>query len=129
MSTRSTRICLWLAALATVPVPYFLPEGESAPTLRLAFLTGLMTLVYSVEGPGPLVSAWVMAIVQLLVWSGVLYAGAGLVTRTLAALRSAPRSLVTAAIVAALLSMSMFPIYETPLSSTRLRSNALHLFE
>ena len=41
MSPRSVRLTLWLAAFATLPVLYFLPEGESAPALRLAFLVRL----------------------------------------------------------------------------------------
>ena len=129
MSPNAVRWLIFLAAFATLPLPYFLPEGELAPAMRLVFLTGLMSVVYATEGSGPLAAIWVMALVQSLLWTALLYWAASLVARALSALSSVPRSLLALSLVAALFACSLSEIYQTPLSSTRLRSNLLHLFE
>lgn len=129
MSPRVTRWLIFLAAFSTIPLPYFLPEGESAPALRLLFLAGLMSTVYLAEGPGPLAGIWGMALLQLLLWTVILYLGAALVARPLAAFAPWLRGILTISLAAFLLSLSFSEIYQTPLSSTRLRSGLLQLFE
>ncbi len=129
MSPRAVRWLIFLAAFATLPLPYFLPEGELAPAMRLVFLTGLMSVVYATEGSGPLAAIWGMAIVQSLLWTALLYLAASLIARVLGAFASGPRSILALSLVAALFALSLSEIYQTPLSSTRPRSNLLHLFE
>jgi hypothetical protein len=129
VSPNAVRWLIFLAAFATLPLPYFLPEGELAPAMRLVFLTGLMSVVYATEGSGPLAAIWGMAIVQSLLWTALLYWAASLIARALGALSSGPRSLLALSLVAALFALSLSEIYQTPLSSTRLRSDLLHLFE
>lgn len=129
MTPRATRLLLWLAAFATLPVAYFLPEGEVAPILRLAFLTGLMSVVYIAEGPGALASSWILAIGQLVVWCALLYLGVRLVARLLGTFSDAARPFAALVVVVLLFGFSCMEIYSTPLSSSRLRSNILGLFE
>ena len=129
MSPRFARWLFFLAAFATIPLPYFLNEGETAPALRLLFLSGLMSAVYVTEGPGPLAAIWIIAILQLLFWTLLLYLGATLVTRLLEAFAPWLRGILGVSLVALLLFLSLTEIYWTPLSSTRLRSDLLHLFE
>lgn len=129
MTPRATRLLLWLAAFATLPVAYFLPEGEIAPALRLAFLTGLMSVVYIAEGPGRLASSWILAIGQLVVWCGLLYLGVRVVARLLGSLSDSARRVAVLALVVLLFGVSYMEIYSTPLSSSRLRSNISGIFE
>ena len=123
------RAWIWVALLITAPVPYFLPEVESAPVLRLGFLTALMTAVYVAEGAGALLMVWVLAVAQLLLWSAFAWLVAAVAARGLAHLVPGTRTAITLAIVALLGIASLFEIYSTPLSSTRMRSNLLQLFE
>ena len=120
---------IFLAAFATLPLPYFLPEGENAPALRLLFLTGLMSAVHVVEGPGPLAIIWGLAALQLMLWTALLYMGSAIVSRLTRPFAPWLRGILVVSLVASLLVQSLSEIYWTPLSSTRLRSSLLHLFE
>lgn len=129
MSPTRARWLIFLVAFATLPLPYFLPEGESAPALRLLFLTGLMSAVYIAEGAGPLIAIWGMAVLQLLLWTALLFLGAALAARLLSTVPSWLRATVAVSLALILLTLSLSEIYQTPLSSTRLRSSILHIFE
>lgn len=129
MSLRGSRWLIFLVAFATLPLPYFLPEGENAPALRLFFLTWLMSAVYIAEGPGPLAAIWGMAIFQLLLWTSLLYLGASLLARLLSTLTPWLRGILAVSLAGVLLFLSLSEIYRTPLSSAQSRSSLLELFE
>ena len=130
MSRKSTRRLLWLVALATLPVPYYLGEAELAPVLRLAFLTGLLTSVAVVEGGFATVSIAAMGIAQTLLYALLLSLAARLLARAVTLLPSALlRRAAVACLAIGLCAASLLPIYETPLSSSRLRSSLWQLFE
>ena len=129
MSRRAVRTWLWIAALVTIPVVYLVPETERAPTLRLAFITAIMSAVYLTEGAGMLLLAGLMATLQLVIWSLLLFAGAAIVSRPLMKLPHITRTVVTLTLVAVMIGASFFEIYYTPISSTRMRSSLLHVFE
>ena len=126
MSRRGARRLLWIAALLTVPVPFYLGQPETAPVLRLAFLTGLLCSVAVAEGGRVLLTLCGLGFVQLLAWTALLRVGAGLVVRVSP---DAARTPVALALVVGLCVVSTFEIYETALSSTRLYSSVWHLFE
>jgi hypothetical protein len=118
-------------ALATVPVPFYLGQPEFAPVLRLAFFELLLGSVFVTEGGGWMLTLWVgLGAVQIAVWSALLWLGVRLLW---VGLRRAPtpilRSAAAVAIAAALGAASLFPIYDTALSSTRDRSSLLQIFE
>jgi hypothetical protein len=129
MSRRAVRTWLWIVAFATLPVLYFVPEAERAPTLRLAFITTIMSAVYVTEGAGQLVWAWLMAGVQLAVWTLLLFAGAAVSARLMGRLSAPARTWVTLVLAGTMVGASLLEIYVTPLSSTRMRSSLLHVFE
>ena len=129
MSLRGSRWLIFLVAFATLPLPYFLPEGENAPALRLFFLTWLMSAVYIAEGSGPLAAIWGMAIFQLLLWTSLLYLGASLLARLLSTLTPWLRGILAVSLAGVLLFLSLSEIYRTPLSSAQSRSSLLELFE
>jgi len=129
LSLRGSRWLIFLVAFATLPLPYFLPEGENAPALRLFFLTWLMSAVYIAEGPGPLAAIWGMAIFQLLLWTSLLYLGASLLARLLSTLTPWLRGILAVSLAGVLLFLSLSEIYRTPLSSAQSRSSLLQLFE
>jgi hypothetical protein len=130
VSRTAARRWLWLAALATVPVAFYLGEVERAPVLRLAFLSSLLSLVLVAEGGRSL--AWLVAlgVLQTTLYTGMFFLVADLVSRGVARIREP--SLRVAAVGSAvfvLFASSLLPIYQTPMSSTQLYSNLWHLFE
>jgi len=64
VSRTAARRWLWLAALATMPVPFYLGEIEWAPVLRLGFLTSLLSLVLAAEGGRTLIWIAGLGIIQ-----------------------------------------------------------------
>lgn len=130
MSTRNVRRLLYATALLTLPVPFYLGEPELAPVVRLAFLSGLITSVLVAEGGGVNAMLAGIGIVQVLVWAGLLFAAAALLARGLARIPTAGvRTGVAAALAIALFGASLTDLYDTPLSSSRARSNLFQLFE
>ena len=126
---RSQRL-LWITALLVLPVPFYLGEPETAPVLRLVFLTGLLAAVLLAEGGGTLALLVGLGILQALAWAGALRLLAALMAHTIERVHApAMRSAVVAAIALGLLAASLTEIYHTPLSSTRPRSSVLHVFE
>jgi len=129
LSLRGSRWLIFGVAFATLPLPYFLPEGENAPALRLFFLTWLMSAIYIAEGPGPLAAVWGMALFQLVFWTTLLYLGAALVARLLATLSPWLRGILAISLAAVLIFLSLSEIYWTPLSSSQSRSSLIQIFE
>ena len=113
-----------------MPVPFYLGEIELAPVLRLAFLTSLLSLVLAAEGGRTL--QWIagMGIAQTALYTALFYIAAGLAARGIERLREPPLRVAAVGTVVFLLVVSgTLPIYQTPLSSTRLHSDLWHLFE
>jgi hypothetical protein len=130
VSRIAARRWLWLAALATMPVPFYLGEIEWAPVMRLAFLTSLMSLVMVAEGGSALIRICTLGIMQTALYTGLFMLAAGLAARGVMRLREPPfRVAAVGTAVFLLFASSLLPIYDTPLSSTRLRSDLWHLFE
>jgi len=103
---------------------------EWAPVLRLAFLTSLFSAVMLAEGGGTVILMAVMGIVQTLLYAGLFFLAAGFSARALERLASPPMRVAAVGTFAFLLIVSaQLPIYETPLSSLRARSNFWQLFD
>lgn len=119
-----------MAALLVMPVPYFLAEVEWAPVLRLVFLTGLFLAVALAEAGGTLWALIGLGSVQALAYAGLFWLAAGLGARGFARIPSAPlRVAALGTALFLLLSSALLPLYETPLSSTRLRSSLWQIFD
>jgi len=130
VSSVAARRWLWLAALATMPVPFYLGQPEWAPVLRLAFLTSLFTAVMVAEGGRTVFLFGTLGIVQTAVYTGLFYLAARLAARGVARIGSPPMQVAAVGTAVFLLvASSLLPIYQTPLSSTRMRSDLWHLFE
>jgi hypothetical protein len=130
VSRTAARRWLWLAAIATIPVPFFIGQPEWAPVLRLAFLSGLFAAVMIAEGGHTPVLFGMLGIAQTAIYLALFYVAARLAARALERVGSPRlRGAAVAGVVLALVVSSLFPIYRTPLSSTRMRSDVWHLFE
>jgi hypothetical protein len=130
VSHATARRWLWIAALATMPVPFFLVQVEWAPVLRLVFLSGLFSAVMLAEGGGTVMLMAALGIVQTLAYAGLFYLGAGLAAHALLRIGSPPmRVAALGTVIFLLVASAQLPIYETPLSSARLRSNLWQLFD
>ena len=130
MPPRTARRWLWIAALLTMPVPFYLGAVERAPVLRLLFLSGLLGLVVAAEGGTTTGMLVVLGLLQAAVYAGLFLLAASLVARALARIASEPLRVAAVGTVIFLLAVSaVLPIYETPLSSTRMRSNIFEIFE
>src|SRR5262245_65747727 len=84
VSRLAARRWLWLAALATMPVPFYLGEVEWAPVMRLAFLTSLLSLVMVAEGGSALIRLCTLGIMQTALYTGLFMLAAGLAARAAA---------------------------------------------
>jgi hypothetical protein len=104
---------LWLALVASLPLPYFMIESGRVPAAQL-FLFAAVTTPLAVTDPG-FTTRFVAAlfIVQSLLYGPLLY----LLART-AARRVAPRrrALVTGVVLALLAVVAMLDVYRAPLS-------------
>jgi hypothetical protein len=130
VSTAAARRWLWLAALATMPVPFYIGDTEWAPVLRLAFLTALFAAVMLAEGGRTVILFGTLGVVQTAVYTGLFYLAARLAARGVERIDSPPlRVAAVGTAVFLLVASSLLPIYRTPLSSTRLQSDLWHLFE
>jgi hypothetical protein len=130
VSRTAARRWLWVAALATMPVPFYLGEIEWAPVMRLGFLTSLLSLVLAAEGGPKLMWIAGMGIFQTAVYTGLFYLAAGLAARAVERIAEPPlRIAAVGTAVFLLVASALLPIYQTPLSSTRLHSDLWHLFE
>src|SRR5258705_11553074 len=113
-----------------MPVPFYLGEIEWAPVMRLAFLTSLLSLVMVAEGGRALIWLCALGIMQTALYTGLFMLAAGLAARGVERIREAPlRVAAVGTVVFLLVASSLLPIYQTPLSSTRLHSDLWHLFE
>jgi hypothetical protein len=130
VSNRAARRWLFLVALATMPVPFFLVQVEWAPVLRLAFLTSLFAAVMLAEGGGTVILMAAMGMVQTLLYAALFFLAAGFAARALERNASPPMRVAAIGTFAFLLVVSaQLPIYDTPLSSLRMRSNFWQLFD
>jgi hypothetical protein len=130
VSRIAARRWLLFSALATMPVPYYLGETEWAPAMRLAFMTTLLSLVGVAEGGRALWQICALGILQTQFYFGLFYLSARLLARGVARIPDPPlRVAAVGTAVFLLVVSSLLPIYETPLSSTRLHSDLWHLFE
>ena len=130
MTRIAARRWLWLAALVTMPVPFYLGEIEWAPVMRLAFLTSLLSLVMVAEGGRALIWICTLGIMQTALYTGLFMLAAGLAARGVERIREAHLRVAAVGTAVFLLVVSAtLPIYHTPLSSARLYSDLWHLFE
>src|SRR5258706_6716081 len=107
-----------------MPVPFYLGEVEWAPVMRLAFLTALFVLVMLAEGGRTVIWFGALGLLQTALYTGLFFLAAGLVARMIAWIKEPPlRVAAVGTAVFLLVVSSLLPIYQTPLSSTRLRSD------
>jgi len=130
VSRTAARRWLWLAALVTMPVPFYIGEVEWAPVMRLAFLTSLFGLVLAAEGGRTVVLFSTLGALQTALYAGLFFLVAAFASRAIERI-SQPvlRSAAVGSAVLLLFVSSLLPIYQTPLSSARLHSDLWHLFE
>jgi hypothetical protein len=129
MSRRSAVCLLWAVFFAVLPVPFYMGASGLEPPLGVTFLAVLAGGIWLAEGSGGTTGLFAgLAVAQALLYT--LAAGLFAVCAARALWRLSPRRAPWAAalIAGALLGASLFPIYDTPLSSSRPRSNLLGLF-
>jgi hypothetical protein len=126
----AARRWIWLAALATMPVPFYIGQVEWAPVLRLAFLTVLFGLVALAEGGRSVILFSSLGLAETALYTMAFFLAASLAARAITRL-SEPflRIAAVGTAVFLLFASSLLPIYQTPMSSTRMRSDLWHLFE
>jgi len=130
VSPVAARRWLWLAALATMPVPFYIGQVEWAPVLRLAFLTALFGLVALAEGGYSVILFSTLGLLQTALYTALFFLVANLAARAISRFREPPlRIAAVGTAVFLLFASSLLPIYDTPMSSTRMRSDLWHLFE
>ena len=130
MQRKNAHRLLFAVALLTVPVPFYLGEVELAPVARLLFFSGLLARLFAAEGGGKGGLFAGLGALQALVYAGLLGLAASLVARLLVRLRRPRvRTALVVGLATAMLGLSLAPVYDTPLSSTRPRSSLLHIFE
>ncbi len=113
-----------------MPVPFYLGEVEWAPVLRLAFLSSLLSLVVVAEGGRSAGMIAAIGMMQIAIYTTLFFLAAGLAARLVERIAEPPLRVAAVGTAVFLLVVSgLLPIYETPLSSTRLHSDLWHLFE
>ncbi|MDJ0848365.1 MAG: hypothetical protein QNK04_08315 [Myxococcota bacterium] len=130
LSPRAARWLLFGVALLTVPLP-MLQFGANIPVARYLLLAGVTGGLVVTEGTGtiPLV-LFGLFVGHALVYGGLLWVGAWLLTRLVAA--AAPRALtplVALVALGALLVTSLFDVYTTPFAARSRHTNLLHVIE
>ena len=100
----------------------FRPQPWMVPALFLAVMVA--------EGGGTVVLIGSLGILQTLLYAGLFYLAAGFAARGLARIGSPPMQVAAVGTAVFLLVVSaQLPIYDTPLSSQRARSNLWQLFD
>jgi uncharacterized membrane protein len=130
MSARTIRWCVWLVAVATLPVPYFALAAERAPALRAAFLALIFGAIWIVEGGAQAATAAGLASAQALGWWLGLFVAAWALSVLLARfVEPRLRTRLVVLLCGALIAASLSPIYVTTLSSSRPRSSWSGIFD
>jgi hypothetical protein len=129
MSRRSAVVLVWAVLFAALPVPFYMGASGFEPPLGIAFLAGLAGGIWCSEGGAGTTSLFAgLAIAQALAYlllTGLVAQG---VARLLFAWAPRRAHWGVAVLCAGLVGAALFPIYDTPLSSSRARSNVLQLF-
>ena len=129
MSRRGAVYLLWAVFFAVVPVPFYMGASGFEPPLGVAFLAALASGIWWTEGSGGNTGLFTeLAVGQALLYTLLAGLGAAPIARLLWALFPRRAAWAAGLLCAALLCASLFPIYDTPLSSSRPRSSALQLF-
>jgi hypothetical protein len=111
LSAVAARRVLLLAAVLLLPVPYWAIEVERAPVARLLFITAV-TAAAAISEPGGAVSIVApLLAAESLLWLLALAVAARLAVRWLPERR---RTAAVALAVAALVVVSLLPVYHTP---------------
>ena len=126
--TLRARRLLWLAFALMLPLPFIGLEVGYAPPLRMLFL-GSLVLGFFMSAPDATAGLLLgLFLGQGLVWLSACYLLARLGTRLVAGTDGVERSRLTT-LLALLVGMALFPIYQLPLSSGALQKNWLGLFQ
>jgi hypothetical protein len=116
--------------LLTIPVPFFMGGFGEIPTVRLYFLLAMVSLIFATEGGSTVGTFVLLGAAQSLVYTGLFYLLARLVSRLVEGVVAERfRFAVLALVVLGLLGASLFEIYEMPLSSSGLRSSLVNIFD
>jgi hypothetical protein len=130
MSRSAARWLLWLVLLITLPVPFFMGAQGLVPPIRVLFLAGIaagMLLTEGAQGTAGMFAGLgvAQALIVVLLTLGLAALLARLIHRWLPQRLRTP---VVILIAVSLLGVSLMPIYDTPLSSSRMRSSVLQAF-
>ena len=129
MSRSRAKWWLWIFLLVALPVPYYMGDTELAPTLRLIFLTSLYVGIALEEGlTGTTAIFTQVAAGTAAVYMALLLGVAAVLSRLIWRLESTvARRACVLGLAGLLLGASLFEIYDTPLSSSRMRSSIQHV--
>ena len=129
MSRRAAVCLLWAVFFAALPVPFYMGASGLEPPLGVVFLAGLAGGIWWSEGSGGTTALFAgLALAQALLYTAAAGLGAACVVRALWSLAPRRATWVVALLCGALATAALFPIYDTPLSSSRPRSSLLGLF-
>ena len=130
MSRAAAKWLLWGVFLITLPVPFFMGAQGLVPPIRVLFLAGIASGMLITEGTqGTAASFAAMGVAQAAIVLVLTFGLAVLVARLIhRILPQRLRTPVVIVIAAGLLGAALTPIYDTPLSSSRMRSSVLQAF-
>ena len=129
MSRSGAKWWLWAVLLIALPVPYYIGDTELAPPLRLIFLTGLYAGIALEEGLAGATAIFAqVAAGTVAVYLALLLGAAAVLSRLIWRLKAdVARRACVLVLGGLLLGASLFEIYDTPLSSSRMRSSIRHV--
>lgn len=129
MSNNVIRRTLWLVFLVGLPVPYWVFEPGWVPTLWLGELTAFVLAMLLSEGGTVTRIVATLFASQTLLFAGLTYMVARLLTRLLGRVPSeAGRTFAALGTAALVLVAAMLPIYRSPLVAGGAPVNLLRLF-
>jgi hypothetical protein len=130
MSTNLTRRLLWLALMVALPVPYWLFESGRVPTLWLGELTAFVLAMLLSEGGMVTRIVAALFVGQTLLFVGVTWLLARVLTRGIARLGSeSGRAAATLGAIVLLLGFALLPVYRSPLVAGGDAVNVFRIFE
>jgi hypothetical protein len=131
MSPRAARLLFAAALVLALPLPFWLVETGAMPLASLLMLLGVLLAVIATEGAlGAAGVAAALLGLQVLMYSLLLWATAGLALRPLRDRSGAARAAVAGGLAAALLLVSATSeLYRTPFRTRALRGSLFAIFE
>ena len=129
MSTIASRRILWVVLLFTLPIPMWFLGGGRVPTFALLQITAYLIPVWLAEGGPGAQLAFLGFAVQGLVWLAVLYGVSRVIAGLLARVGGGRVPVAgVALVVVALVVVSLFQVYKTPVIARGAPVNLLGVY-